>query len=128
MSVSALLVEDHTDTRTVLGTLLNRCGCRTVTAKNLQEARARLQEMKFDFLICDLNLPDGDGLTLATEAKRLQPLKAIALTGRASDAERNDGLQAGFDCYLTKPIDFQELRKVLGTVASHKSRDVTLPT
>ena len=118
--MNVLLVEDHTDTRKVLETLLNRCGCQTVTAKNLQEARSRLQEMKFNFLISDLNLPDGDGLTLVTEAKRLQPIKAIALTGRASESERKDGLEAGFDYYLTKPIDFQELRTALGVKAARK--------
>lgn len=111
--MQVLLVEDHTDTRTVLGTLLNRCGCRTVTAKNLRDARARLEEMRFDVLISDLNLPDGDGIDLVKEAKRAQQLKAIAITGRCSDEEREEGLRAGFDCYLTKPIDFQQLREAL---------------
>lgn len=108
-----LLVEDHSDTRSVLSTLLNRCGCRTITAKNLREARKRLEEMRFEILISDLNLPDGDGLELVREAKRLQPLKAIALTGRHSKEERAMGMKAGFDWYLTKPIDFQELRKAI---------------
>ena len=110
----ALLVEDHADTRSVLGTLLNRCGCQTVTAKNVHEAQSFLEEMKFDFLISDLNLPDGDGIALMCEAKKAQPLKAIALTGRTSDEERDQGLSAGFDYYLTKPIDFHELRLALG--------------
>ena len=108
-----LLVEDHTDTRAVLATLLNRCGCQTVTAKNLREARARLEEMRFEILICDLNLPDGDGLELVREAKKLQTLKAIALTGRHSEEERAMGMEAGFDWYLTKPIDFEGLRKAI---------------
>lgn len=113
--MKVLLVEDHTDTRALLSTLLNRCGCQTVTAKNLSDARTRLEEMRFDVLISDLNLPDGDGIDLVREAKRKQPLKAIALTGRATAEERAAGLQAGFDCYLTKPIDFQELRKALSS-------------
>src|SRR4051812_29795457 len=111
--MQVLLVEDHTDTRAVLTTLLNRCGCRTVTAKNLREGRKRLEEMRFEILLCDLNLPDGDGLDLVREAKKLQPLKAIALTGRDSEEERVAGVEAGFDCYLTKPIDFHELRKAI---------------
>lgn len=113
--MQVLLVEDHTDTRAVLSTLLNRCGCQTVTAKNLREARTRLQEMRFEILICDLNLPDGDGLELVREAKKLQALKAIALTGRHSEEERAMGMEAGFDWYLTKPIDFQKLRKAIST-------------
>lgn len=82
--------------------------------KNARDARARLKEMHFDVLISDLNLPDGDGLDLVREAKQKQSLKAIALTGRATAEERQAGLEAGFDYYLTKPINFQELRKTLG--------------
>jgi DNA-binding response OmpR family regulator len=110
-----LIVEDHADTRAVLTTLLNRCGCKIVTAKNLQEARARLEKMRFEILISDLNLPDGDGLELVREAKKLQHLKAIAVTGRVSEEERVLGIEAGFDLYLTKPIDFHELRQAIGS-------------
>ena len=108
-----LLVEDHTDTRRVLGLLLNRCGCRMVTAKNAREARTRLEEMRFDVLVSDLTLPDGDGIDLVREAKQKQTLKAIALTGRVTPEEREAGLRAGFDYYLTKPIDFQQLKQAL---------------
>jgi len=111
--MKVLLVEDHADTRTVLEILLNRCGCKTVTAKSLKEARARLKEMPFDVVISDLNLPDGDGLDLVREAKQTHKLKAIAVTGRTSDEERYQGLKAGIDCYLTKPIDYQQLKKTL---------------
>jgi hypothetical protein len=76
-------------------------------------ALQRLEEMQFDVLISDLNLPDGDGLDLVKQAKAKQTLKAIALTGRAEPDERSAGLEAGFDFYLTKPIDFHELRQAL---------------
>jgi DNA-binding response OmpR family regulator len=112
--MNVLLVEDHTDTRTILSTLLSRCGCRIVSAKNLQEARTRLGEMAFGILICDLNLPDGDGIELVREAKKMQPLKAIALTARQSENDRAAGMEAGFDCYLTKPINFRELQVAIG--------------
>jgi DNA-binding response OmpR family regulator len=111
--MTVLLVEDHADTRSVLEMLLNRCGCQTVTAKTLKDARARLKEMPFDIVISDLNLPDGDGLDLVREAKQTHKLKAIAVTGRASDEECDQGLKAGVDYYLTKPIDYQQLKKAL---------------
>ena len=78
--MTVLLVEDHADTRLVLEMLLNRCGCQTVAAKSLKDARARLKEMPFDMVISDLNLPDGDGLDLVREAKQTHKLKAIAVT------------------------------------------------
>ncbi len=108
-----LIVEDHTDTRSVLSLLLSRCGCQTVTAKNIREARSRLEEMRFQILIADLNLPDGDGVELVREAKKMQELRAIAVTGRVSEEERALGIAAGFDSYLTKPIDFQKLRQAI---------------
>jgi CheY-like chemotaxis protein len=115
MDMLVLFVEDHTDTRGVLELLLNRCGCQTVTAKDVQEAQERLEEMPFDVLISDLNLPDGDGIELVKQAKKKrQFIKAIALTGRTSEEERQAGLAAGCDYYLTKPVDFHELRQALG--------------
>src|SRR4051812_14846542 len=111
--MQVLFVEDHTDTRAVLSMLLNRCGCQMVTAKNMHEAQQRLEEMPFDVLISDLTLPDGDGTDLVRFAKERRPIKAIALTGRTSDDERSAGLAAGFDHYLTKPIDMHELRQTI---------------
>ena len=95
--MQVLLVEDHSDTRIVLTVLLNRCGCQTVTAKSLKEARARLAEMRFHILITDLTLPDGDGVELAQLAKKTPGLKTIAVTGRSSVEERAEGMAAGFD-------------------------------
>jgi len=115
-----LVVEDHCDTRTVLATLLNRCGCQTVIAKNMKDARSQLATMRFDALVSDLNLPDGDGLNLVAEAK-LHGLKAIAVTGRTEVVERERGLRAGCDFYLTKPVDFYQLRCALGIPSHHSA-------
>lgn len=121
--MQVLLIEDHTDTRTVFAMLLNRCGCQMVTAKSIEEARRWLGEMSFEVVISDLNLPDGDGADLVREAKQLQPVKAIAVTGRVSEEEREAALAAGFDYYLTKPIDFGELRDALSMLKQCRWRD-----
>lgn len=123
--MQVLLVEDHTDSRTVLSLLLSRCGCKVVSAKNMQEARARLESMRFQILISDLNLPDGDGLDLVRWAKTRQSLRAIALTGRIAEQERASGLEAGFDYYLTKPVDFHELRQAIKPPEPENSSSTT---
>ena len=120
-NMRVLVVEDHCDTRTVLATLLSRCGCQTVIAKNMKDARSQLATMRFDALVSDLNLPDGDGLDLVAEAKRLHGLKAIAVTGRTEAVERERGLRAGCDFYLTKPVDFHQLRCALGIPPHHSA-------
>ena len=111
--MNILLVEDHDDTRIVLSKLLGHCGHDVVQAENVTDALSLLRNLRFDVLLSDIGLPDGDGFDLVTQAKRQQPLKAVALTAWASEADKEHGREAGFDHYLTKPLDFRRLRTVL---------------
>ena len=112
-----LLVEDHDDTRSVLTRLLDRYGHRVMAAATVAEARALLGTLQFDVLLSDIGLPDGTGYGLVVEAKQMQPLKAVALTAWASDDDKERGRHAGFDHYLTKPLDCARLRSVLAAGA-----------
>ena len=106
-----LLVEDHEDSRDILANLLARCGHQVNTAGSLREALELLNDFEFEGLICDIGLPDGNGLDLAAEARKRQAWKRmVALTGRDRDDEKERGLAVGFDAYLTKPFDLHELR------------------
>lgn len=112
--VNILLVEDHEDSRKVLSDLLQHCGHEVMTAANVEDALRLLGHLRFEALICDIELPDGSGLDLVVEAKRRQPWqKTVALTAHARSEEMELGLRAGFDAYLTKPFDFHQLRSIL---------------
>jgi two-component system, OmpR family, response regulator VicR len=112
--MTVLLVEDHQETRQTLVLLLARCGHTAITAETVGEALELLGEVRVPILLCDLGLPDGDGLDVAAYAKKLNPdIKAIALTARDTDDDYKAGFAAGFDHYLTKPFDFGELRALL---------------
>lgn len=109
-----LLVEDHADTRLILAKLLTRYGYDVATAENVHDALQLLDHLRFDVLLSDIGLPDGDGLALVGEARRRQPLRmTVALTALASADDRERGRQAGFDHYLTKPLDIRRLRSVM---------------
>jgi DNA-binding response OmpR family regulator len=115
--VNILLVEDHTDTRQVLSSLLGRSGHEMITAKGVTDALQLLAHTPVHVLLSDLGLADGDGLDLVAKAKALQPkIQAIALTARGSEKDYEIGKKAGFDHYLTKPFDFHELRTLLEVV------------
>ena len=117
--VNILLVEDHKDSREVLSGLLNHCGHEVITAANMQDALRLLGHLRFEVLVCDIGLPDGSGLDLVVEAKKRQPWKkTIALTACQQNGERELGLRAGFDEYLTKPFDFHQLRSILADAPS----------
>jgi CheY-like chemotaxis protein len=116
--VNILLVEDHEDSREVLSKLLIYCGHEVATAANIRDALLLLGDLRFDVLVSDIGLPDGSGLDLVAEAKKLQPWKkTVALTGHERDGEKERGLLAGFDEYLTKPFDFHQLRSLLAEKA-----------
>ena len=110
-----LLVEDHGETRAVLSGLLGRAGHEVAAAGNVQEALALLKAAPYEALICDIGLPDGSGIEVLKEAKkRAGWKKMLALTAHDEFDEREEGLRAGFDEYLTKPFDYHELRLLLG--------------
>jgi DNA-binding response OmpR family regulator len=116
-AVNILLVEDHSDTRRVLSTLLGRSGHEILTATGVRDALVILANTRVNVLLSDLGLADGDGLELVAKAKALQPkVRAIALTARGSQNDFAAGKKAGFDHYLTKPFDFHELRTLLDVV------------
>jgi DNA-binding response OmpR family regulator len=113
--VHILLLEDHGESRDIIAKLLVHCGHTVTVASNLAEASDLLGKMPFEVLLSDIGLPDGDAFQLVAEAKRSLPvMKTVALTGRATDEDRELSRQAGFDHFLTKPVDFHELRSLLG--------------
>ena len=108
-----LLVEDHGDTRRVLARLLTHCGHQLSVAENVGAALKLLQSTDFDVVLSDIGLPDGTGHQVISAAKRLQDLKGVALSGFGMSEDVRRSEEAGFDFHLTKPVDFEELRRVL---------------
>ncbi len=118
-----LLVEDHADTAAALAWLLSRSGCQVRIAGTAAEAVATASRERFDAVICDLGLPDGNGHDVMTEIRRVQRIPGIALTG-SSDELGERGRAAGFVDRLVKPVAFANLRNALGRVLMIRSGEV----
>ena len=118
MTLQILVVEDHGDTRRVLTGLLGHFGHCISAADNVESALAFVRAKHFDAIVSDLALPDGSGYEVIREAKRSQNLTGVALTANGEIEDIMRGRDAGFDYHLTKPIDFAQLREVLGRIAS----------
>jgi PAS domain S-box-containing protein len=116
-SLRILLVDDHRDTRSVLSRLLKRFGHEVTTTDSVKGALQLLDSREFDTLISDIGLPDDTGYNLVREAKRRQPLRAIALSGFGMEADVQRSLEAGFDYHVTKPVDLNRLRSLLDASA-----------
>ncbi|PYL98478.1 MAG: hybrid sensor histidine kinase/response regulator, partial [Verrucomicrobia bacterium] len=83
----------------------------------VQTAIKLLEAERFDGLISDIGLPDGNGCEVMRVARQRQSLVGIALSGFGMEEDVRRSMDAGFDHHLTKPIDFQALKKFVGTMA-----------
>jgi DNA-binding response OmpR family regulator len=74
------------------------------------EAREAVSSVSYAAMILDLGLPDGDGLSVLRELRRLmEPLPVLVLTARGGLQDRVSGLRSGADDYLAKPFAMEEL-------------------
>jgi signal transduction histidine kinase len=105
----ALLVEDHRDTARVMSKLLRGNGYEVDCAASVTEAMQHLKAGRYDILISDIGLPDGSGLDLMRQARVVQPLVGIALSGFGMEHDIRRSKEAGFTEHLTKPLNFQLL-------------------
>jgi signal transduction histidine kinase len=113
---SILLIEDSADTREVLRFMLELEGASVLTAGTGGEGLSVARAACPDVVICDIGLPDLDGLEVARrlrEAGGTVP-RLIALTGYGQADDVQSALDAGFQAHLTKPVILDELLALLG--------------
>lgn len=105
-----LLVDDNTELLEMLQKILKREGyAHLYPAASCKEARQIYQSVHLDFMILDVNLPDGDGFHLLMDFKEKGDIPALFLSARDEDCDRLFGLGLGADDYITKPFLTQEL-------------------
>ncbi|MBI2204229.1 MAG: response regulator [Candidatus Rokubacteria bacterium] len=113
---SILLIEDNADTREVMKFMLESEGATVDTAETGQEGLRRARETPPEVVLCDIGLPDIDGLEVARRIRRhagLDRARLIALTGYGQPEDVRHALDAGFEAHLTKPINLDELLSIL---------------
>jgi two-component system cell cycle response regulator DivK len=121
-----LVVEDSPDNMKLVRTLLTLRGHEVTGLLGGEELLATIERSEPEIVLMDIQLPGKDGFTLLNEI-RTSPhaaLKVLALTAHAMGGDRERAMQAGFDGYITKPIDiraFPELvtRALAGEAVSH---------
>jgi two-component system cell cycle response regulator DivK len=112
MSHKILIVEDNDNNRCLLKDVLSFHGYETAVATDGQEGVNLARELMPDLILMDIQLPCMDGMTAGCILKKdpaTSGLKIIALTSFAMSGDREKFLAAGFDGYLSKPINTREL-------------------
>jgi two-component system, cell cycle response regulator DivK len=105
-----LVVEDIPANRALASKLLMGAGHEVLSADNATEALDLADERAPDLILMDLGLPDMDGWQALGELRaneRTADIRVVAFTAHAMMGDRDRVLEAGFDGYLSKPIDFR---------------------
>lgn len=111
-----LVVEDHEDNRFLLRYLLAARGYRVVEAEDGLEAVKAARNSRPDLILMDLTLPRLDGISAMLrirEEERFRATPIVAVSGHARVEDQAKALDAGFDGYVTKPFDFDQLDSVI---------------
>jgi DNA-binding NtrC family response regulator len=112
--INILLVDDEEPIREAMLLLLKAADYRITACASGQEALQILANEQFDIIITDLFLPDITGIDILTKAKGLFPsLEVILITGHASAETAVRAMKEGAFDYITKPLNFEELRMIL---------------
>ncbi|MBR5032889.1 MAG: response regulator transcription factor [Treponema sp.] len=111
-----LIVEDDQTLNEGLCMALRQDDRKIISCDCLKAARAQLALGIVDFVLLDINLPDGSGLELLKEIKKQKPsLPVVLLTANDTDRDIVQGLETGADDYITKPFSLSVLRARVNT-------------
>ena len=120
-----LIVEDNKVNQMVAKRLLSRLGYHVDMVNNGLEAVAAVQKQFYDLIFMDVQMPEMDGLTATKLIRKLicekcngstPQVKIVAMTANALPEDHQACLDAGMDNYISKPIDIQEIVRIVSNI------------
>lgn len=117
--LKVLVIDDDADTRELFNFILQEEGAEVVAVASAREALAVIHRSQFDVVVSDIQMPDEDGFFLIqqiqTSKHAMMPM--IAVTAAARESDRQKILAAGFQMYLVKPVDLDDLLSAIAHCA-----------
>lgn len=122
-SYRIVLIEDNVDANDSLKSVLHMLGHEVFSAFDGVAGVALVQECKPQVVICDIGLPGLDGYQVMERLRQVvRPMPVmIALTGYGQAADRDRALGAGFDHHFSKPVDIEELLRLVAAEGAKRS-------
>ncbi len=114
-----LIIEDNEQNMILMRDVLKYHGCIVITAKDGDEGIRQARAQRPDLIIMDIQMPVMDGyaaIKIMRGDPELREMKVVACTSHAMSGDRESLLQAGFDDYMTKPVD---IRQLPGMISRH---------
>lgn len=120
-----LIADDNDINLLLLENMLNHLGCKVDAASNGQQALDLANRNHYDIALIDLNMPVITGIEFVSTIRRTHNrLPVVAISAYANDSKISEAFNAGFDFYLTKPVDEYQLIELL---AKKKTSDLIAP-
>ena len=112
-----LVVDDEEGIRTYAAAVFRRSGSEVRCAGSVDEALEAIAEHKPDIIVTDIGMPQRDGYELIRAIREhgdgVSSIPVVALTAYAREEDRERIAEAGFDAFVSKPVDPAELRRVV---------------
>lgn len=128
VSARILLAEDHAINRDLIVAMLARAGHRVDAVATGREAFEAVRSRRYDVVLMDMHMPEIDGsaalAAIREQGGAVAAMTVVALTAAARPEERSRHLAAGFDAYLTKPIDWPELESVMQDLIAGRGQTI----
>lgn len=127
LGLKVLVVDDERDSREFVRRLLTEYQVEVTTAGSADEALQFVRQATPDVLLSDIGMPLSDGYELMRMIRALPDdaggrLPAAALTALARSEDRTRAMLAGYQAYITKPVDVDELIAVVASLAGRTGR------
>lgn len=119
---TALIIDDEPDIRELLTLTLLRMGIEADCAKDVNSAKALLEEKTYQLCLTDMMLPDGTGLDIVRFIQTAQPTLPVAvITAHGNMDTAVEAMKAGAFDFLNKPVDLSTLRQLVDAAISSSS-------
>lgn len=123
-NISILVVDDHALTRDMVRTILRQFGfSEVIAAENGEKALEKLQEVRFDLVICDWNMPNVSGIEVLRKVRaspKYDHIKFLMLTAEAYRESVKEAASLKVDGYIAKPFTAAQLGENIARVFGKK--------
>lgn len=115
MTINALIVDDDVLIRDMLRQILGQLtNFKIDSCKSFIDAKNKLKSLKFDVVFLDIELGDGNGLTLIKDIKQLNAdARIVILSGHTTKKNVELAIKSGVDLFLSKPFSIENLKQAL---------------
>ena len=127
MAKKALVIDDDASTLELMKFQLEAEGFETTTVERGHAGLKLVEEIEFDIILTDLNLPDLDGIEMVRRCKEISPdTEIIMITGYGSTEKTIEATKAGAFHYVEKPVEFEELLLLIEKAIDRKQQSAEI--